>query len=397
MKASAILAAAGVGLRLKETSSRPLNLPKAFWPLSGTPLLLYSLKALLESPSISEIVIVLPQEFTDQLKTELERVGNGIKKVIVVSGKASRTLSVYEGLKAVSHSSDYVLVHDAARPMIRFQEIEQVIQEAIRSGAAIAAKPIASTVKESGSGESNRVYRTVPRNRLWKAETPQVVRKVWLEEAYRSFFKNPFEATDEAALLESIRRPVELVKLDRSNLKITTGQDLEIAEKMLNGNTQFRIGHGSDIHRLVKGRPFILGGEKIKCKVGPLGHSDGDVLLHAISDAILGAVGMGDIGEYFSDKNKRFKNISSLKILSKVLELARENGWQVENVDCTVHLEKPRLGDYKLKIRKRLSSELGIASSCINIKAKTQEGLGVIGSGEAVACEATVLMKKKVL
>lgn len=167
-----------------------------------------------------------------------------------------------------------------------------------------------------------------------------------------------------------------------------------MAEKILGSSTRSRVGYGSDIHRLVARRPFILGGEKLKWSKGPLGHSDGDCLLHAVSDALLGAIGKGDIGDYFSDRNKRFKNISSVKIISTILDMVHQENWQVENLDCTVHLERPRLGPYKSKIRKRLCRLLNVPENSVNIKAKTREGLGSIGASEAVSCEAVVLIKK---
>ncbi|MBI4972020.1 MAG: 2-C-methyl-D-erythritol 2,4-cyclodiphosphate synthase [Candidatus Omnitrophica bacterium] len=388
MKVSAILTAAGSGSRLKQTVSNPLKLPKAFWPLGAKTVLNCSLKSLIESRLVSEIVIVVPDEFVKRVEREVlaEK-----KKIRVVRGASSRVLSVFEGLKRVSRDCDFVLVHDAARPLITTEGVDQVIRAALKSGAAIAAKPVASTIKES---KGSRIVTTVPRETLWEAETPQVVKHAWLIEGYKNFFKNPFSATDEAGLLEFIGRPVNLVALTKNNLKVTTGQDLEIAQKMLNGPVDFRIGHGSDIHRLVAGRQFILGGEKLKSLVGPLGHSDGDALLHALSDAILGAAGLGDIGDYFSDTNQRYKNISSSKILEAVMKLAHEKNWRLENADCIIHLEKPKLGTSKSKIRNRIAKILSISPDAVNIKAKTREGLGEIGSGSAIACEATVLLKK---
>ncbi len=394
MKVSAILTAAGAGLRLKQTSAESLNLPKAFWPLNGAPILFYSLKALLESALVNEIIITLPPAYVRKFKKELEATGKGIKPVRVTAGSSSRALSVYEGIKKSSKSSGIILVHDAARPFITKSGVDQVLKAARKSGAAIAAKRVTSTVKESEENGTSKIFRTVPREKLWEAETPQAAKREWLVEAYSEFSRQPFAASDEASLLENIGKPVRLVELGSPNLKITTGQDLQIAGKILNGRSELRIGHGSDIHRLVKGRPFILGGERLKWRLGPLGHSDGDALLHALSDAILGATGKGDIGEYFSDRKKKFKNISSIKILDSVISLARESGWQIVNADCTVHLEKPRLGEFKLKIRKRLAKSLKLGVESVNVKAKTREGFGPIGAGEAVACEATVLVKR---
>lgn len=392
MKVSAILAAAGAGSRLRKSVPSPFRLPKALWPLADQPIFLHSLETLLTSPAISEIILVLPPAELRKIKSQMESLSSGRKRIHFVSGGSSRADSVYRGLKRVSRASSWVLVHDAARPFLTVDGIRSVLNAARHSGAAIAAKPIRSTVKQSQGG---KVLRTVSRDHLWEAQTPQVSRKEWLEKAYRNYLKHPFPATDESSLLEAIGKSVELVPLHQNNLKITTGEDLELAEKWLRGPVSSRVGHGTDLHRLIKGRPFLLGGERLKWHSGPLGHSDGDVLLHALSDAILGAVGMGDIGEYFSDRDRRFKNISSQKILAHGLKLAGEKGWHIENADCIIHLEKPRLGSYKTKIRRRVAALLGLSVDAVNIKAKTAEGLGSVGRGEAVACDVTVLMRQK--
>lgn len=388
MKVSAILAAAGEGRRLKNTSAQRIGLPKAFWPLQGKPLLDYSLQALLDSKSVAEVILVLPAGFSSMPCAKEGR----RKRIKIVRGGKTRALSVYNGLKCVSPKSRFVLVHDAARPMITPASIDLLARQAEKLGAVIAAKPITSTIKK---GEQAKIIETVSRENLWEAQTPQIARKDWLKQAYDAYFKKPFPATDEASLLEAIGKPVKLLSLNHLNLKITTGEDFEMAQKIMNHKTEFRIGHGSDLHRLVSGRRFILGGETIQWPKGPLGHSDGDALLHAISDAILGAVGGGDIGDYFSDQSKKFKNISSLKILSHVLKLSESKGYELQNVDCIIHLEKPRLGLYKEKIRKRLSRLLNLSNDSVNIKAKTGEGFAPVGSGEAIACDATVLVQRQ--
>ncbi|MBI4398379.1 MAG: 2-C-methyl-D-erythritol 2,4-cyclodiphosphate synthase [Candidatus Omnitrophica bacterium] len=389
---SAILTAAGRGTRLLGRSGAR-ELPKAFQLLQGVPLIFYSLKSLLESELISEIIITLPKAYAREFKAELESTGRAIKPVRVASGGASRALSVYEGIKKVSRRAGLILVHDAARPLVGAEEINAVIREAARRGAAIAARRVTSTIKEAGIGRT-AIVRTIARENLWEAETPQAAKKEWLLEAYRHFLKHPFPATDEASLLERIGKNVSLVELSRPNVKITTAQDMELVSGMLHRESETRVGFGSDTHRLVEGRPLILGGEIIPHKRGSLGHSDGDALLHAISDAILGAIGKGDIGQYFSDQNKKFKNIPSIHILNKIVELAREAYWHVVNVDCVIHLERPRLSEFKSKIKNRLAEALGISHEQVNVKAKTKEGLDAVGRCGAVSCEAVVLMKK---
>ncbi len=388
---SAIVVAGGSGSRLKKTSKNLHAQPKGFWPLAGKPLLMHSVQALIDSNLVSEIIIVVPKQKIISFKKWIRSEGASNINVKVVEGGKTRADSVLQGIKKVKPQSSWVLVHDAARPFITKTAIEAVIRRAKKMGAAIIAKPMASTVKQKISGKR---IKTVSRTALWEAETPQVAKKTWLKEAYHHYKKHPFEATDESSLLEAIDKPVELVKMDSLNFKITTLQDWKLAENMVSQVAEIKIGQGYDIHRLIQGRPFILGGERLKFSKGPLGHSDGDALLHAISDAILGSLGLGDIGEYFSDTNQKNKNISSSKILNSIVDMAKKQGWAVSQLDCTIHLERPKLGLYKSKIKSKLSKFLNLEKENINIKAKTAEGLGPIGDGEAVACDAMVVVTK---
>jgi len=398
---SAILVAAGSGSRLKKTAKLGSELPKAFLPLGNKPLLIHSLDSLLDSKTVSEIVVALPEKDYVSYKNYIKPyVRKNNKKLKWVQGGKTRLDSVYNGFKKVDKGSDWVLVHDAARPFVSEESISQVIKKAQQKGAAILASPVSSTVKQSKqphkSKTGNSISKTISRDFLWDAETPQVSRKDWLAEAYKSYFKSPFNATDESSLVESIGKSVQLVQTNKTNFKITTAQDWKIAEKLVQSKQEIKIGYGTDLHRLEKGRPFILGGEKIKWNKGPVGHSDGDALLHAVTDAILGALGLGDIGEYFSDKNSKIKGISSSKIVVKVMNLVQEQSAVIKNVDCTVHLQRPKLGPYKGKIKNRIAKLLSVDSSVVNIKAKTAEQLGPIGEEKAIACDAVVLIEKTI-
>jgi 2-C-methyl-D-erythritol 2,4-cyclodiphosphate synthase len=211
---------------------------------------------------------------------------------------------------------------------------------------------------------------------------------------------NAFLATDESSLVESVGGQMKVHPHSGWNVKVTTPEDLKLAEGLLSvGATRrvaptIKIGFGRDTHRLVKGRKLYLGGVHIPFEKGALGHSDGDALLHAVADAILGATGSGDIGEWFSDKSPRFKGIRSEKILRKVLEEARQRGWVPQQMDSVITLERPRLGNRKKEIRKKLARMTGLPEASISIKAKTAEGLGPEGEGLAVTCEALAVLKQ---
>ncbi len=214
----------------------------------------------------------------------------------------------------------------------------------------------------------------------------------------KAYKQNPkaFEATDEAGLLEAIGAHVRVMPHGEWNPKLTTVTDLMLAKAMTEKNIaqEVRVGIGFDTHRLIKGRKFYLGGNVIPSPKGALGHSDGDALLHAITDAILGAIGAGDIGEWFSDRDPKFKNIRSTKILGVILAEAKKRGWQPYHVDTNIILEAPKLYTYKSKIRKGVAKCLRLPEQDISIKARTREGLGPEGEGLAVTCEAVVSMRK---
>jgi 2-C-methyl-D-erythritol 4-phosphate cytidylyltransferase/2-C-methyl-D-erythritol 2,4-cyclodiphosphate synthase len=256
------------------------------------------------------------------------------------------------------------------------------------------------------TSRNGQVVETVSRENLFEAETPQLVRRSFLLKAYRL---NPhaYRATDESSLVESLGGRVKVLAHTGWNVKVTTPEDLKLAEAYYHRGQSpkkgtvpfcvafgFRIGFGRDTHRLVPGRPFYLGGIHLPFEKGTLGHSDGDALLHAIADALLGALGLGDIGEWFPSSNPRFKDMRSEKMVEKILKETRRKGWQPERIDTVVLLEKPRLTPHKKKIQKKIARLLGISSEAVSIKAKTQEGLGPEGEGRAVTCEALVLLRR---
>lgn len=392
MRASLIVAAGGSGSRFQKTlpDKKKSALPsKLFYPLGGRPLIERTLEVFQKIPYIQETVIAAPRGTETLLKNLAKK--KGWKSVKVTAGGATRAESVWKALRKTSGKNPLILVHDGARPFITKEAVDKLITAAKSHDAVLLGKKVVPTIKEAG--EDGRIRRTMDRNVLFEAETPQLTTRELLEKAYRTV-PRALEATDESSLLETLGIPAYIVTHEGWNPKITSFKDFELAEAVLSARVTQTTGFGRDTHRLVEGRKFWLGGITVPFNKGPLGHSDGDALLHAIIDGILGACGRGDIGDWFSDKNKKFKNISSSKMLQAVLEDIRKDNYQVKHVDTVIILEKPKLGTYKQKMKQKIAQLLKISENNISIKAKTAEGLGPEGQGLAVTCEALVTLTK---
>ncbi len=398
MRASLIIAAGGSGSRFKKSlssqSARETSpagkISKLFFPLHGKPLLAHTLAAFQRVPEINETVIAVPLGAEAVVKRLAKEQGwRGIK---IVRGGKTRSESVWKALQKTDPKNSWVLVHDGARPFVDRSALDNLFESSKNADAMILARKVVPTIKEAA--EDGAVKRTLDRNVLFEAETPQMVKRDLLKRSYGTH-PDALNATDESSLVETLGVKVKLVSHEGWNPKITTVKDFELAEAYLQKNeTPARHGFGRDTHRLVAKRKMILGGVRIPFEKGPLGHSDGDALLHAVTDAILGAIGAGDIGDWFSDRDPKFKNIASSKILKKVLEGAAKQGWKVLHVDTVIILERPKLGAYKKIIRDNLAKLLQLPQDAVSIKAKTAEGLGPEGEGLAVTCEALVNMKK---
>lgn len=404
MRASLIIAAGGSGSRFKKgllsgsaagahsrEALRAGKISKLFFPLLGKPLLAHTLSAFQRIPQITETVIAVPPGAEAAVKKLAK--AHRWQGVKIVRGGKTRSESVWKALQKTDRKNAWVLVHDGARPFVDKGALQNLFESSKNSEAMILARKVVPTIKEAA--EDGAVKRTLDRNVLFEAETPQMVKRELLKRSYDAHH-DAMNATDESSLVEALGVKVKLVAHDGWNPKITTVKDFELAEAYLQKNEAAltRNGFGRDTHRLVPKRKMILGGVRIPFNKGPLGHSDGDALLHAVTDAILGAIGMGDIGDWFSDRDPKFKNIASGKILKKVLEEAAKKGWQVRNVDTVIILERPKLGPRKQKIRENLAKLLGLDAEVVSIKAKTAEGLGPEGEGLAVTCEALVTVKK---
>jgi len=388
MRVVAIVAAGGRGARLGA------EVPKQLLSIGGESILRRSVRLFAEIDRIGEIVVVLPPDLAAAVPPDLDLPG---KPLSVVAGGARRQDSVRLGFEAIRDRADIVVIHDAARPFASPGLVMRTIDAAVESGAALAALGVSDTVKLAGAVGSAGpivVERTVPRERVFLAQTPQAFRTDVLAAAIDAG-RGEVMATDEASLAESAGFPVRIVAGEPTNLKITTMTDLKIAEALAGverAPVRIRVGTGYDLHRLVDGRPLILGGVTVPAAKGLAGHSDADVLAHAITDAILGAVARGDIGRHFPDTDPQWKGASSMAMLAHAVALAGEAGYEIVNVDAVVIAERPKLAPHLEDIRASLAAVLGVEPACISVKGKTNEGVDAIGRGEAMAVHAVVLV-----
>ena len=388
----AIIAAGGRGRRLGGAR------PKQLLEIGGRSLLDRSLEPFDRSDRIDEVIVVLPRELVSDPPAVLGRLR---KPVQVVPGGSRRQESVASGFDRVPGHADVVVVHDAARPFVTGALIARTVDAAFESGAACAALAARDTVKQSDRREGRTVVKaTLPRETIYLAQTPQAFRTDVLRDAI-ALGRRGTEATDEAALAERAGHMVRLVEGEPENIKITTEADLAFGRGLVGREHHeptempVRVGIGYDLHRLVEGRPLILGGVRIPYERGLTGHSDADAVCHAATDAILGAAAAGSIGQHFPDTDPRWAGVSSLELLRAAVDITRRDGFVVENLDVTVIAEHPRLGPYVDRMRAELARAMGIETSHVSVKGKTNEGLGAVGRGEAIAAHAITLLKRR--
>ena len=398
----ALVACAGVGSRAGG------KLPKQYQPVAGQALVLHSLKALLAVPQIEAVLaVVAPAD------TALAGLTGGWRRLDIVDcGGASRAQSVLNGLKALGAQGavarDWVLVHDAARCLVTPQQIGLLI-DACRHHpvGGLLALPLPDTLKEERHGMAQQ---TLPRAGKWLAQTPQMFRLGALTQALELAMANdPASVTDEASAMEASLTQSSgatgavaglgplLVQGSTQNFKVTYPEDFQLAESILRARQgpvlqSFRIGEGWDIHALEEGRPLVLGGVTIPFHLGLRGHSDADALLHAITDALLGAAALGDIGTHFPDTDAQFKGADSGKLLAEAVKRVRTAGFEIGNIDCTVIAQAPKLAPYIQAMRTSIASTLGVDVGQVNVKAKTAEKMGPVGLGQAMEARAVVCL-----
>lgn len=387
---AAIVAAGGRGVRVGGDE------PKQFLDIGGRSILEMSVAALASSERIDEIVVALPAEHVDSVAKNWT--GLTSKPLAFVAGGARRQDSVANGLARASRDADVIVIHDAARPFVTADLIARTVDAAHAHGAAIAAMPVRDTVKQAGDPDrdgSRPIRATIPRDTVFLAQTPQAFRRDVLARALAA--GTAIDATDEAMLVERLGLPVHLVEGEVRNVKITTPDDLAAARgaALHHGvpDGLMRIGHGYDLHRLVAGRPLILAGVTIAFELGLDGHSDADIVCHAVTDAVLGAAGAGDIGRLFPDTDPTWTGAHSLALLEAAMARVREAGYRVSNVDVTVIAQRPKLLPYLEAMRANLAAALGVDAGAVSVKGKTNEGVDSMGRGESMACHAVALLE----
>ena len=389
---AAVIVAAGRGSRMG------LDRNKVLYPLCGEPIVVRTARAFVESGLFDGGVVVVTGD-CDIAEMEQMFAQAGVAVRNVVLGGADRQASVYCGIQACDENADIIAIHDGARPLVTRAVIERTIESARQHGSGVAAVMLKDTIKRVD--ESGCVIDTPIRDTLRAVQTPQTFDAGLIRAAHERF-KNGNEAglraTDDAMLAEWMGHTVHLTDGDVENIKLTTPEDMLLAGEVLvrrgeakkEGKTM-RIGHGYDVHRLVEGRKLILCGVEIPHTVGLLGHSDADVAYHALTDALLGAAAMGDIGRHFPDTDPQYKGADSGKLLDHVMELIWAKGYVVGNVDVTIIAQKPKLKDYIETMRENIAAHLKVDLDCVNVKATTTEKLGFEGemlgiSTHAVAC-----------
>lgn len=346
-----------------------------------------SVEAFLRCDLVASIVVSLPAEVAADPPAYLLAAR---KPVSIVAGGQRRQDSVANAFEVAARTADVVAVHDAARPLVTDAVIRRTIAAAAESGAAVAAIRARDTVKRADA--DGRVVETLPRDSIYLAQTPQAFRVDVLRDALRL----ADDVTDEASLAERAGYEVRLVEGDPGNLKITTPEDLVIAERLLQPRTSLpslRIGNGYDLHRLAAGRRLILGGVTIPFDKGLQGHSDADAVCHAVTDAVLGAAGAGDIGRHFPDTDPAWQDADSLAMLRQAAAIARRAGYGIVNVDVVVIAQRPKLVPYIDAMRGNLAAALGCDPAQVSVKGKTNEGLDSMGAGESIAVHAVALLQ----
>jgi 2-C-methyl-D-erythritol 4-phosphate cytidylyltransferase/2-C-methyl-D-erythritol 2,4-cyclodiphosphate synthase len=385
--AAVIIPAAGFGTRMRTDK------PKQYLLLDGVPILVRTVRAFLDDGRFSAVVVAVPAGHEHRTEELFEQFGLNRRGLRVVTGGKRRQDSVQAALGCLGEEVETVLVHDGARPLIDQATIDRCCSGVVRHGAVIAAVPVKDTVKRAHP--DNRISGTVDRTSLWLAQTPQAVRRDLLELAFAR--NGDADVTDEASLLEMAGIDVVLVEGSENNIKITRPEDLQLAEKILSSgkNMDIRIGHGYDAHRFAEGRKLILGGVDVPHPRGLDGHSDADVVTHALCDALLGALGRGDIGRHFPDTDQTFAGIYSIRLLDRVMDLVFEHGYQAGNIDITIVCQAPRLSPFIEEMTKLLAAASRTETANVNIKATTTEKMGFTGRQEGISSHAVVLLKTR--
>jgi len=390
----ALIVAGGSGDRLGRPGGKQLLL------VDGRPLLSHTVAAFESCDEIDAIVVVTHPERVEEYRQEGLAPLSLTKLLAVVPGGDTRQASVASGLAVVPSEASTVVVHDGARPLVTAGLIKRAVSRLEADpglAGVVVGHPCYDTVKRVDG--SARVIETPERSSFWVAQTPQVFRVSALRAAYEAASRDVFEGTDDASLVERTGGRVVMVEGSRDNVKVTVPEDVPMVEGILGrrgggGGTRIRIGLGYDAHAFIVGRPLVLGGVPVPHGRGLLGHSDADVLTHALMDALLGAMREGDVGRLFPDTDPAYAGASSIELLRQVARVMRERGFHLVDADTVLVLERPKIAPYREEMRERLAEALGVAVSCVGVKATTTEGLGYEGRGEGAAAQAVVVLER---
>ena len=376
MRWSAVILGGGSGTRMGQGRN------KVLLPLCGMPILIRSVQAFV--PHVSQTVVVIRREDYDEAAALLKTYGCNAE---LVCGGDTRQASVAAGLNLVPDDAA-VLVHDGARCLVDEGTILRCKESVERLGSGVAAIPVTDTIKQvSGSV----IVSTPDRSTLYAMQTPQGFLKADLALAHAHASLTGFTGTDDASLLEHMGLTVHISQGSPKNIKITRPEDMIMAESMLKKPVSLRIGYGYDVHQLVKDRKLILCGVDVPHETGLLGHSDADVALHALMDAMLGSMALGDIGHLFPDSDQKYRGISSMLLLKEVCDVLKSCGAHVVNCDLTICAQKPKLAPFVPQMRQNIASALSLPVSCVSVKATTTEHLGFEGRMEGISASAVVM------
>lgn len=383
----ALVPCAGVGERAS------VGGPKQYARVGDRTVVAHTLAALGRVSRVTQTLVMLAPG-----DTQFESAAPGFNGPVAREGGASRAATVRAGLAVLkrhgARDDDWVLVHDAARCLVQPAWIERLIEACINDAVGgLLALPVADTLKQADAG--GRVKSTVDRSGKWAAQTPQMFRLALLERALDAAGN---AVTDEAGAVEALGRTPLLVPGHADNFKLTWPEDFARAERLLQSDERsimtMRLGEGWDIHALVPGRKLILGGVHVPHDKGLDGHSDADALAHAITDALLGAAALGDIGRHFPDTDPQFKGADSMVLLAEAAKRVRAAGYQIGNIDSTIIAQAPKMAPHIGAMRERLASVLGVAVDQVNIKAKTAEKMGPVGEARAIEARAVALLTR---
>ncbi len=370
MSVAVIIAAAG--------SSKRMGTDKLLVKLGAKSVIRRSVEAFV--PFADMMAVVCSKENIDRIKEEL----SGLDCTFCIGG-AERLYSVKNALEAVK-GADIVLVHDGARPLISADVIKRCIDQTNKLGSAVVGVKAKDTIKMC---DGISVALTPERSKMWQVQTPQGFNYKKLCAAYENPMAN---ATDDASVYEFAGNPVYMLEGDYKNIKLTTPEDIAAAKAYLGGNSM-RIGNGFDVHAFAPDRKLILCSVEIPSPLGLMGHSDADVAIHALMDAMLGAAGLRDIGYYFPDTDPKYKGADSAELLREVVRLVAEEGFTVGNADITIMAQAPKISPYIDEMRQNMADVLKVSVKCVSVKATTTEKLGFVGRKEGIAAQAVVLLE----